>query len=72
MPDYLIQSAMNTTGPMKPSLRHLLADDTGQDLVEYALLAALIGLGAVTSLKGLSTKIGDSFTTVGSTLTSSV
>jgi pilus assembly protein Flp/PilA len=55
-----------------PRLRHLLTDDTGQDLIEYALIAALIGLGAVTAIKGLSNKIGDTFNSVGSTLTNSV
>ena len=38
---------------------HLLWDETGQDLIEYALVAAIVGLGAIASLKGLSTKIGN-------------
>jgi pilus assembly protein Flp/PilA len=49
----------------------LLADESGQDLVEYALVAALIGLGAVTTLRGLGTKISSTFTSIGSELTSS-
>jgi pilus assembly protein Flp/PilA len=57
---------------MNPSLQHFLKDETGQDLIEYALVAALIGLSAVTSMKGLSTKISESFNTVGSSLTSAV
>ena len=48
----------------------LFYDESGQDLIEYALLAALIGLAAATSMKGLATKIGTVFTSVGSTLTS--
>jgi pilus assembly protein Flp/PilA len=51
---------------------HLLCDESGQDLIEYALVAAIVGLGAIASLKGLSTKIGTSFSSVSSTLTSSV
>lgn len=47
-------------------------DESGQDLIEYALVAALIGLGAVTSMKSFATTIGSAFTTVGSTLTSNV
>ena len=47
-------------------------DDSGQDLIEYALVAALIGLGAVSSMKSFATTIGNAFTTVGSTLTSNV
>jgi pilus assembly protein Flp/PilA len=51
---------------------HLLEDESGQDLIEYALLAALIGLTATTAVKGLGTKVASAFTTVGSTLTSNV
>jgi pilus assembly protein Flp/PilA len=50
----------------------LVADDSGQDLIEYALLAALIGLGSVLSMKGLSNKIANTFNSVGSTLTNDV
>lgn len=53
-------------------LGHLLRDDSGQDLIEYALVAALVGLGAVASMKTLSTKIGTAFTTIGTSLTSNV
>jgi pilus assembly protein Flp/PilA len=55
-----------------PFWSHLVCDETGQDLIEYALVAAIVGLGAIASLKGLSTKIGTSFSTVSSTLTSAV
>jgi pilus assembly protein Flp/PilA len=54
------------------NLRRFLHDDSGQDLVEYALLVALVALSAITALKGLSTHIGNSFSSVSSTLTSSV
>ena len=54
------------------NVTHFVADETGQDLVEYALVAALLGLGAVTSLKTFSTKISTSFTSIGTTLTTNV
>ena len=57
---------------MKNLLRRLHNDENGQDLVEYALVAALIGLGSVTAMKALSNYISNAFTTVGSTLVSSV
>jgi pilus assembly protein Flp/PilA len=53
-------------------MRKLLLDETGQDLIEYALVAALIGVGAILALKNLSTHIGISFSSVSSTLSSSV
>jgi pilus assembly protein Flp/PilA len=52
--------------------RQLLADDSGQDLIEYALVAALIGLGAILALRNLSTHIDNSFSSVSSTLTSNI
>jgi pilus assembly protein Flp/PilA len=49
-----------------------MVEESGQDLIEYALVAALVGLGAVASMKTLSTSIGTAFTSIGTTLTSSV
>lgn len=46
----------------------LLADDSGQDLIEYALIAALIALGAIAAMKGLSTKISNEFNSIGNSL----
>lgn len=57
---------------VKAELLSLHRDENGQDLVEYALVAALIGLGSVTGMKTLSNYISNAFTTVGSALVSSV
>lgn len=53
-------------------LANLLRDDSGQDLIEYALVAALIGLGATAAMTGLSTTIGTALTGVGTKLTTAV
>ena len=50
----------------------LLHEDSGQDLIEYALIASLIGLGALTSMNSLSTAVSTAFSSVSTTLTSSV
>lgn len=50
----------------------LLNDESGQDLIEYGLVAGLIGLGAVVAMTSLSGKIGTLFTTVGDELTNAV
>jgi pilus assembly protein Flp/PilA len=55
-----------------PALLHLLHDESGQDLIEYALVAALVGLGAVAALKGLKNSIDNTFNSIGSSLTNSV
>jgi pilus assembly protein Flp/PilA len=58
------------------TIRHtftaFMKDDSGQDLIEYALVAGLIGLGAVVAMSGLAGKIGNAFNTVGNNLTSNI
>ena len=46
-----------------------IEDQSGQDLVEYALVLALIALAATVSMKTLATNIGTAFTSVGTKLT---
>ena len=46
-----------------------IEDQSGQDLVEYALVLALIALAATVSMKALATNIGAAFTSVGTKLT---
>ena len=54
------------------TLNNLLRDESGQDLIEYALVAALIALGAIVAMKTVATGIGTAFNSVSSTLTSAV
>ena len=57
---------------MNTYLVNLLLDESGQDLIEYALVAALIALGALTAMKGLARGISSAFSTVSSDLSSAV
>jgi pilus assembly protein Flp/PilA len=57
---------------LKNLLNNLMNDESGQDLIEYALVAALVGLGAVASMKTLATTIGTAFGSIGTALTSNV
>jgi pilus assembly protein Flp/PilA len=50
----------------------LLQDESGQDLIEYALVAALIGLGATASTRALATTLGAALNNIGSRLTNAV
>ena len=50
----------------------LMQDESGQNLIEYALVAGLVALGAVAAMTGLSTKIATAFNTVGSQLTNAM
>lgn len=49
-----------------------MQDESGQDLIEYALVAGLIGLGAVVAMTGLAGKIESAFNSVGNNLANSV
>ena len=54
---------------MKQLLKNLMVEESGQDLIEYALVAALVGLGAVAAMQGLSNSIKNTFNSVGTNLT---
>ncbi|MGB8028896.1 MAG: Flp family type IVb pilin [Terracidiphilus sp.] len=45
-------------------LQSLMDREEGQDLVEYALLVALIAVVCVTAISGLATSIEAAFTTI--------
>ncbi len=53
-------------------LRSLHGDESGQDLVEYALIAALIAVGAVAAMDTLATSISTAFSKLGSILANAV
>jgi len=57
---------------MKQLLKQFLQEESGQDLIEYALVAALVGLGAVAAMNGLANSIGNTFNGVGNSLTNAV
>ncbi len=53
-------------------LQSLLRREDGQDLVEYALVVALIAFGAVAAMQGLSTEINTAFNVISSDLATSL
>jgi len=57
---------------LKQAFLAFMKDESGQDLIEYALVAGLIGLGAVVAMTGLAGKIGNAFNSVGNSLTSDI
>lgn len=50
----------------------LIEREEGQDLVEYALVVALIAFGAITGMGYLATGLNHAFSTIASTLTTDV
>ena len=55
---------------MKNLAMRLWKEEEGQDLVEYALLVALVALAATAGMNVLATKINTTFTNLGASLTS--
>lgn len=52
--------------------QNFLSADEGQDLVEYALVIALIALAATAGMRTLASDISSAFSTVGTTLNADV
>jgi pilus assembly protein Flp/PilA len=57
---------------MYAKMQTLMAAEEGQDLVEYALVVALIAFGAVAGMGALSTEINKAFNDISSDLASSL
>jgi len=53
-------------------LRRLLQGEEAQDLVEYALIVALVAFGATAALQTLGNGLNSAFTAISSTLISSL
>jgi pilus assembly protein Flp/PilA len=53
---------------MKRFLINVMADDSGQDLIEYALIAALIALGAVIALNVMANSVKNAFNNIGTSV----
>lgn len=63
---------MRSANCLRQGFLDFVRDESGQDLIEYALVAALIALGSVAAMSGYSTKIRSAFNTVGNDLTNAL
>ena len=54
----------------KQLLNNLMTDESGQDLIEYALVAAIIALGATVAMTTVSKDITAVFHKIGTSLAS--
>jgi pilus assembly protein Flp/PilA len=53
-------------------IRHALKEENGQDLVEYALVIAVVCLGIISGMNTLANGINNAMTTLGSNLNAAV
>jgi len=73
LPHRSLQPAIGeNTMNIKQIFTALVSDESGQDLVEYALVVALIALGSVATMKALGTTINSLFTAVNTNLSTAV
>jgi len=62
----------NTMIKLYVKLQNLMNREEGQDLVEYALVVALVAFGATAALKTLGTGLNTAFSQISTTLSSSL
>jgi pilus assembly protein Flp/PilA len=51
------------------TVQSFLADESGQDLIEYALVVALIGFAAIAGMNTVANNINTAFGNIGAKLT---
>ena len=54
---------------IEAKFRAFMMDESGQDLIEYALVVALVAFAATAGMSTLASKINTAFSSVGTTLT---
>ena len=57
---------------LKSCLVKLSTDESGQDLIEYALVTALIAFGATAGMGTVADAINNAFSTIGSKLSAAI
>ena len=59
---------MKTISSLKTKMAAFTTDESGATIIEYALLAALIGVALVVGVKALTTKVNGTLTNIGTNL----
>jgi pilus assembly protein Flp/PilA len=56
-------------GNLYIKIQNLMPKEEGQDLIEYALVVALIAFAATAGMNSVASSINNAFTNIGNTLT---
>ena len=64
MTHFTTTEVINTLHLTNLALSRFILDESGQDMIEYALLAALVGLASVIGINGIAAKISSALTSV--------
>ncbi len=57
---------------LKTTLVRLMNEENGQNMIEYALVAGVVAIGAITAMTTLKNSIGNAFNSVGNSLANNV
>jgi pilus assembly protein Flp/PilA len=57
---------------MLSAVSKFLCEESGQDMIDYAIAASLIALGAITGLKSSQTAIKNAYTSIAASITTNV
>ena len=57
---------------MKQIIAKFIADEQGQDIIEYALLGSFVAFGALTGAQALATSYNNWFTGIGGVVEASI
>ena len=63
---------MTTLNNLFLYVRNLVEREEGQDLVEYALVVALIAFGAIAGMQFLASGLNNAFSTIATVLTTNI
>jgi Flp pilus assembly pilin Flp len=61
-----LNSNMGKRDTARTAVRRFLADESGQDVIEYALLTAVVGIAGILTWKSIADKAGLSYSYVDS------
>lgn len=64
----LSRKLLRSLGRWKLIAHTFYSDESGQDLIEYALVAGLVGLGCIAAMQGLTNSIAAVMSKLGRTL----
>ena len=59
---------MKTISSLKTKMTAFTTDESGASIIEYALLASLIGVALIVGVRALTTKVGGTFSNVSGAL----
>jgi pilus assembly protein Flp/PilA len=59
-----------TLWKLRIQIQELIRNEDGQDLIEYALVVALIAFGAVAGMSSVASSINNAFSNIANTLSS--